>query len=371
MTKLLTSILLLSFTFSFGQFNLKNNLKENEQIIKPKTYDGKKNINKDIIIENEIERIKYIGEEFSFAPKEVLDYFFYKPMIYIKHYNESENNSYDIDSISNNKFIVLNYLNEKEFKKVGATKIISSRDIVYDCPSTIIEIQPINRKDIKLYVESDIFRLSAISTKYQNHLEKTLLGNTFVHMYESAPKYQAKFYIIEKKESIQIKNNSEWVVTEIKYMETTQGSTKTMNLVVILNNPEYGSTYRVWVTDWEGFSKENKLYGSWFIPKDEYLIKIQKDQEAIKQNEIQLAKLESERNEAKQEIIRKYGARIGGLINSNKLELNMTEEMCLLSWGYPFEKKNIENESGVLTIWRYYNGYKVYFLNGKIKQFEY
>lgn len=94
--------------------------------------------------------------------------------------------------------------------------------------------------------------------------------------------------------------------------------------------------------------------------KNEYQEKKQKYQQKIQQ----------ERLEKKRQIIAKYGAEMGQLINNGNIRIGMDKVMCKEAWGTPWNTYKSTTAFGTSEVWVYNYKTRVYFLNNKIVKIE-
>ncbi|NVN95258.1 MAG: hypothetical protein HXX18_08255 [Bacteroidetes bacterium] len=72
----------------------------------------------------------------------------------------------------------------------------------------------------------------------------------------------------------------------------------------------------------------------------------------------------------KNEIIQKFGTEIGNLINNHKVAIGMTKEMCKLSLGNPFYKRETITENEKFEVWNYDFNTFLYFENNNLKMID-
>jgi hypothetical protein len=113
-----------------------------------------------------------------------------------------------------------------------------------------------------------------------------------------------------------------------------------------------------------------------FTLVDEYIKNenAQKISEAIRKQQENDAKLKKEKEiQAEQtkrnaDCKRLFGEYNGELISQGKVELGMSEAMCLYAWSEPWDKTKVTNDTGVHEVWSYGYGKTLYFLNNVLIQ---
>ncbi|MBO2523251.1 MAG: hypothetical protein CW336_05245 [Bacteroidetes bacterium] len=123
--------------------------------------------------------------------------------------------------------------------------------------------------------------------------------------------------------------NTEFHCTDVSFIENEY-----YDMVCVLHNEEYGDIYII-----------EYAFKNQFQPKDEYLEVLNKEKQRKKQ------------------IIAKYGQHNGQLILNKKVELGFTKEMCIESWGKPYDINTTRGLWGVSEQWCYSDGRYLYFEN--------
>jgi len=125
-----------------------------------------------------------------------------------------------------------------------------------------------------------------------------------------------------------------------------------------LGRPLEETKYCFWVTE-KGHEEERlPLYlGKFLLPtQQEYIAKREKETKQYFTNQ-------------KKRMIVKYGKYWGKLVGEGKLEIGMTKQMCIDSWGEPESINRTSTRYGNHEQWVYTTIY-VYFDNGKISAIQ-
>ena len=109
--------------------------------------------------------------------------------------------------------------------------------------------------------------------------------------------------------------------------------------------------------------------------EEDFIIKKNNNAIAKEKNEKEKAIKDNEKKTQdellKKNLILKYGERNGSLIFNSKIDIGMTSEMCIESWGKPIFTRNIKSDEGLMSVWIYHQNIKVYFKDNILKVIEF
>lgn len=353
-----------------AQISVSKKIEVKKEMIAPEPYLANTNLNSDILYDD-VEDKRYYGLDCFFAPKEVLDDQFVSP-IYLK---KPENDSFGfekiitIDSIVNKQYYIKKVVSSKDFntiskKRIYGKKSQSKRSGSHEYEPFVV-LEQIDNEDFVIYVGQNFATKFLILKPFFETLQSEYLNKEMIAL----NKYNDKVKIIETDEKIVIPNNSSWQVTEISFFKVTDVPIG-YNLIFRLQNKSFGTINHIL-----NISDQNILKSKWnkidFITKENYLINVKKQKTLIAKRKIEQEQNRIEYEKTKKENIKKYGSYFGNLINNRKIEIGMTKEMCIKSWGYPLRKKAIKDSSSLREIFVYSRNNIVIFKNNKIIEFEY
>lgn len=111
----------------------------------------------------------------------------------------------------------------------------------------------------------------------------------------------------------------------------------------------------------------NKSLDLALIKSDEYKERVRQE-ELLNEQKIKEQEEEREKREAnyKQELIKKYGKNNADLILSHNVKIGFSKEMCLESWGSPYDTTSLTTQYGKTEAWLYYSGKILYFQKNKL-----
>src|SRR5690554_1070773 len=158
--------------------------------------------------------------------------------------------------------------------------------------------------------------------------------------------------MVEKKVDVPLQRGSKWKCEEVTLLPSDY------NLRFILSNDK----------DQTIALTKSGLYG--FILEEDYneRNKLQKLSEA-KKKEIEAQKIrriKQAKEERRKKLEDKYGKEIADLIINQKVDLNMTKEMCVASWGKPYNTSLLMDENMQIETFYYTGGYILQFENNKL-----
>lgn len=103
---------------------------------------------------------------------------------------------------------------------------------------------------------------------------------------------------------------------------------------------------------------------------EEQRLKIERDERKAAEREVkrQQDEQEQKRKEAeyRAELVQKYGKYNADLILSGRVRVGFTKEMCILSWGKPYDINRNINQYGTYEQWVYNLGCYLYFDDDKL-----
>lgn len=154
-----------------------------------------------------------------------------------------------------------------------------------------------------------------------------------------------------QKRDYSIPKGSKWKCKEvtINLKEDPYSYIKGNRVILILENDELGEYY----------CYAEKKFMPFTLTSNNYLL----DKFVTPQEYERLKKDEAKR---KADLIRRYGAQKGKLINEGIIEVGMTKRMCIETWGSPEKINTTSSTAGVHEQWVYGAGYYVYLENGII-----
>jgi hypothetical protein len=188
--------------------------------------------------------------------------------------------------------------------------------------------------------------------------------------------YEGKFLIytgeedVNTKDKVKIKPNSRCICTE----------------VTLLPEPcDYSSSYspKCYYLRFVLKTEEGKQFVCNYLKNSFILENVYLENERLKkigQAEISARKKQIEKEEEEKEketrekriseCISKFGLNNGRLIAEGKVSIGMSKEMCIVSWGRPYNISKTTNEQGVFEIWYYSWLHRLYFTNGILKEIK-
>ncbi len=106
-----------------------------------------------------------------------------------------------------------------------------------------------------------------------------------------------------------------------------------------------------------------ELFDDYVFNENQKKISLEKKKlEVIKLNKIK----QKDKENFEKNIYSKYGSKWGKTILNNQISVGMTTDMCISSWGDPYDITKIIDINNSIEIWHYYGGNTVYFNNNKI-----
>lgn len=332
-------ILLLSVSKTFSQIT-KREIAE-KVVVKPRAYDSLTAFNP-----KEDLRI-YIGQELYFLTKSKK----------WKNYKENSN-----DNFVGNYFVVDDFIdktdkNKYKFNKRGLffkLRDKKSNDTIY--------------YKIAQYKEhlSDRMIIPFIIVSHFEKVQKTIIGQ----------KFQLQKELTEVKEIntgniFDIKKETWWECTDFTLVDFEN---RIYSRPVLIFRNELAQEIAV---SSKGYSSSTKIDQNNFMLPEELkekerlknlkLIENKEKRELElalkKQREIELAEKEKKYRE---DCISKYGNKYGNYIVDGKVVIGMTEKMCSLSWGRPYNINTTTTNYGQRQQWVYSLKHYLYFENGKL-----
>lgn len=165
--------------------------------------------------------------------------------------------------------------------------------------------------------------------------------------------------MVKKGVEVPLQRGSKWKCEEVTLLlNVKEIGPPSYNIHFILSNDK-GQTIAL---------TKGGLYG--FILEEDYIErnKLQKLSEAEKkENEAQKIRRLKEAQKEKHKILEgKYGKENADLIINHKVDLNMTKEMCVASWGKPYNTSLLMDANMKIETFYYTGGYILHFENNKL-----
>lgn len=120
---------------------------------------------------------------------------------------------------------------------------------------------------------------------------------------------------------------------------------------------------------------EPNLWKLYFITEEDYLKRERLNKLKVAERAIELNKekslLKLKEKKHREKCISIYGERFGNLIANNQVAIDMSKEMCEISWGKPYDKSVTILEGITIEEWHYSWVKNLHFKNGILVKIEY
>lgn len=411
--------LIFTLTFlsnSFSQISV-TEVKTKEPVMKIEKYDNTFNINYAQIREN---KNYYYGQKLFFAPTEVLEKTINSsnPKIYSNEpifFKDKNYNFHNIDlkRIINKNFTILDVVTCNDLKKILEKKIDSINNI------DDLRIKPLmnwNNKDSLNSTRSEFGYSYLNEPKYGRIIPRDLGTDYYLKIIdESNNKYYVKpseniekdFFIedyynnlknnflnknvivtiinnVKKEKEINTGNeidiplHSVWKVVDITFIKKLDKSTyfEFYTFDFILQNLKDSKiSYEINLKSKFPLNSISEKRNFNLMLEEDFIIKKNNNAIAKEKNEKEKAIKDNEKKTQdellKKNLILKYGERNGSLIFNSKIDIGMTSEMCIESWGKPIFTRNIKSDERLMSVWIYHQNIKVYFKDNILKVIEF
>lgn len=175
---------------------------------------------------------------------------------------------------------------------------------------------------------------------------------------------------IENCKRVKISYKSEWTceVTLLKIDNLCNLSDKEYSLFYVLKNAK-GET--ISLNTLASGQMDNQYR---FILENDYLAKERKrllaQKEIATENQRKIENDLKQKELFKQKCINQFGQKEGELIAEGKVILGMTQEMCKIAWGTPWDKNKTTTDNGTFEQWFYSWRKTLYFQNEILKRID-
>lgn len=233
------------------------------------------------------------------------------------------------------------------------------------------------------YGESELVVFKLLDKSSNRTLYSTRINEPFIsvpHFIYMQNKYKTKTFIANYKYS----DPTEYDKRIIEKTEDASGKIKEqykeISIVpesiwkcidVTLLKPDYNITYilenenneRIYIGDLSNFILKSEFDRKKLDEETKRQLKEKENQERVQKLKEVQAKLLQERQDI---IYSKYGAELGEIILKNTVQLGMTKEMCIDSWGEPFWTEKKTNKLGTREILHYSFGVNLKLMDNKL-----
>lgn len=285
-----------------------------------------------------------------------------------RDYNEPKNSYYKIIDVNNLKLISTKIKNEFDsIKSIYEVPYCGSYDVCFTALRK-------NTNDT-IYIGYQDLDLNFAFVPYFVKMKKLFDGKKMVAINDVKYHNLIKEIDVTTSKEFTVPHLSKWIC-EINLLKGSSESNKPkfifrndIGQTIVLNNwcrSRRSNGYQ------EGYKHYDDLY---FLTEEEYLriesIKKLKEAERNIENNKRnnLEKLRQKKYLEK--CVNLYGETNGNLIAKNEIEIGMNKEMCLLSWGKPYDIYTVKTENKVIEILFYSYQKTLHFENNILFKIEY
>lgn len=350
-------------------------------------YDNDKRdirIKKDYNVKKEISK-----KEAKYREKNHLSFFVENKRYYIESYEEE---SVSIPTINGKYFTIIGYSNSYSSFDWDGGGYKFELKMEGDTTNTVYKCR------FNHYNSSEVINSTFIVVGYFEKMREKYENKDFVLLMNDNY-HSDKINLINTKthrRPTEIDNYSIWHCSKISVfpnINNTYTTSRASRIVLIMENEKYGQHYtnldnivKSYSSNQTTISTYATTNGSFLLKEyyDELLVKKQELEERQKKEVAEVAKRkraeaakkqaekekkqaeeEKKREERKQELINKYGEKLGTDISYGIVRIGMTKEQCREAWGDPMDINTTTTLYGTHEQWVYY-GYKYLYFDGDI-----
>lgn len=196
------------------------------------------------------------------------------------------------------------------------------------------------------------------------YLDKNLVTTSTMH----------DFVDIKTGQGLVLTANKTWLCYDVSFTGTKE--IPYLHPFLFLKNSN--NSYEVQLDMEKGFDKSSSPYDKYggykFMFESDFIKqenKRQQEELEAKNKQLEEEKLANEEKaKLKSSYVKKYGAKLGGLIAEGKVALGMNKEMCRASWGEPSSINRSVHEGLTTEQWVYNMQTYLYFYNGVLKSIQ-